>query len=361
MIDLMLSVQANAQTSDPMRIVLNALLQALAVERLLPASGEIDRLSGEPRTVEPIPFERPDALLNLARLLEDEHYLIKSSLHPDHKIRINLLPQRLGADLILPASYNAGQERLLGRASSALLRFAENTNTKYTLDPLCGLDTRNFSYPRVRPPHKFPIVGESTIIDLIDKSFDGYSAMPEAIEHLRIGELPARTERREVGRLLLIDWIAGVDIKDIAKIRQQLSTREHWLLRNLGGTSRPGWNRSGDAEVEPIGATPHPVLTLYSPPLEVGFKAIHGAALDTEIQDLAQLIATWLRAGKVDELTPVMDILVVTDSRESALALRPLFAAAGVPHLVYTGEDGKMWDPFPDGEWAEAESSSGTD
>lgn len=214
-----------------------------------------------------------------------------------------------------------------------------------------ALSARNFRYPHVRPPRNWQVCDKSGLVELVDARFESQRGNAEAVEKLRRLVLPEGARREEFGDILLIQWASDEDMTNNYIIKMRLSTREQCLAESLNAPIAEGWNIYGEHKSDPIAAQPHPVLTLYSPPLSIGYKAVHTATGAEAVQDELRRVAEWIRQGTLDNGTVVSDVILIVESREAALAIRPLAQAEGIPHLVYVGEDGHMWDPFPEGEW----------
>lgn len=215
------------------------------------------------------------------------------------------------------------------------------------------LSMRNFSYPRLRPGRVPRVGGRGNLIDVFDLRTAASPDDQHAITAIRDNPLPETARRTVAGSRILVEWAADCTLADIATLRQRLTERERWLIREVGSTMESGWNATGDVKHGFLGGQPHPPLTLYSPALEIGYKAIHGGSPAAEIAATLRQVGQWIANRRVDDETEVSNVVIIADSRASALALRPRMVEAGVKHVVYVDDAGDFWDPFPHGEWIE--------
>jgi hypothetical protein len=64
-------------------------------------------------------------------------------------------------------------------------------------------------------------------------------------------------------------------------------------------------------------------------------------------------LQAWLEAGALPDGTALAELGVIVPAREAALKLRGTLEELGVSQVVYTDNDGVLWDPFagePGGE-----------
>jgi hypothetical protein len=336
-----------AKTFD--RSELERIVAALAEHHLVPAElkGSV-RKGGKFKTGSPA-----DLGSHLAKL-EDGKALEISTANEDFKGTVDVYEDRCAIDLYLLDDFvRRRQDALLADAGAALQSVAGEGERHWQAKGSSGLSIRNFSYPRPRPPLTPRVVDRGMLIDLVDERGAASDEEKKAHRALREAALPRGAKRTVSGPLTVIEWAPGVSLADEEAMRTRLAEREAWLAEHVGGARDPNWNEAGDVRSGFIGGTPHPALTLYSAPLGVGYKAIHGAAPAAEIESTLKEVAGWIAVGRVDDKTEVSDVVIIADSRESAVALHPRMVKAGVRHVVYPGDDDTMWDPFPDGEWIE--------
>ena len=219
----------------------------------------------------------------------------------------------------------------------------------------CCVSVRNLGYPRPRPLQVPLVVTPEALVDLIDRRTTFPPEERTALETIRSAALPEGATRHEHGPVTLINWAADCTFADVDRLRQRLAARDRWLMRVGASTIHPDWNAQGDARHGFIGGEPHPALTLFTPALGLGYKAIHSGQPPAEIEATLQSAARWIAEKRVDERTEVSNVIIIADSRDAALALKPRLDAAGVRSVVYPADDGSFWDPFPMGEWIAAE------
>jgi hypothetical protein len=186
---------------------------------------------------------------------------------------------------------------------------------------------------------------------MFDARYEEKRGNGKAAATLREERLPSWAQRQQIGDVTIIQWVDDAHLGDADELKRRLSERDMLLSSMLDASLAPGWNEAGETDATPVAAQPRPPLTLYSPPLAVGYKAVHSASGDEAVRAALQQAGQWLKQGKLDESTPLTNVIVVTDSRKSAEAIRPLALAEGLRDVVYTDDEGHMWNPFPPGEW----------
>jgi len=85
--------------------------------------------------------------------------------------------------------------------------------------------------------------------------------------------------------------------------------------------------------------------------MALGFKTIHSAEGMTAARRTLHQVGRWIAEGRLDDGTVVSDIIVIAESRTAVEAFRPVAEAEGVRHVVCVGDDGRIWNPFPEGNW----------
>ena len=297
-----------------------------------------------------------DLLTAYAEWDDDGGYYVfpsKDCRGKEYELTVAIWPEALRLDLYLGGGQLELRRGSLITAFTAYLKKVISSHARSADIGFAGtLSVRDMGYPRVRPPRNWQVCSEAGLVDLIDARFASRHGYADAAERLGSLDLPSGAAREEVGDALIIQWASDDDVKNDALMKTRLSTREQWLTGALPDAPiRAGWNIDGEVESDPVAAKPHPPLTLYSPPLAVGYQAVHTAVGEESVQDELRRIADWIKKGTLADGTVVSDVIVIADSRPAALGLRPLAQTRGIRHILYVGDDGHMWDPFPEGEW----------
>jgi hypothetical protein len=269
-----------------------------------------------------------------------------------YDLSVSLRPERMGFYLALSEENDARRRQSLLNLSTRGLRLLLREQLQnFAVEYGSELSARNFSYPRPRPPRNFPLCGKSSLVDVLDRRCESRRGHGDLLETIRRAELPEQAQRDEFQDLCVLQWVSETDIVDDERVRSCLSRREQWLADTLEAPIAKDWNADGDFASDPVAAAPHPPLTLFSPPLGVGYKAVHTAMGEEAIESELRRVGEWIQAGQLEDGTSFSDVILIVESRAAAIALQTQAAAAGVPHIFYTGEDGRLWDPFPEGEW----------
>ena len=259
---------------------------------------------------------------------------------------------RCSINLFLPAEHlkktAIGHEKLL-----TILRAIAALATSFRLDRDTGADVRGVNYPRKRPPRVPLMSAAAGLIDFFDERTAKTDDEKNVIPHLHQTPLPKGAGRYAEGPVLILDWLNGTSLEDTQALRQKLSLRHQWLIQFAGTKTEPNWNAQGDLKHGFIGGVPHQALTLFTPALGIGYKAVHSEEPNDEIEETLQSVAQWIKAKRVDNQTEVSDVFIIADSREAALTLHPKLKAAGIKHIIYPDDAGHFWDPFPEGDWLE--------
>jgi hypothetical protein len=214
---------------------------------------------------------------------------------------------------------------------------------------VAGLSVRGVPFQRVRPPKNYRIVGSSSIVDIVDRRGFYDERARADYDKLAGAELPAETRRTVIGDAMVIDWFSGQDLSQ-SRLAACLSKRDHWLSELNLGTIAEGWTELGDAIVDPISAKPHPEFALFSSLTSVGYVAIHSALPVNEQRRMLQKAGAIMAAGKTSTGEPVINVIVIADSRKAAEDLRSEALSSGIKTVTYATDD-HLLDPFPDGFW----------
>ena len=280
--------------------------------------------------------------------------VVPSQRTQDYDLSVNVWPETVRLDLHLSGSQlDRRRSSLITTPVAVMRQVVEKYKDAVRFGARCSVSVRNLPYPRVRPPKTWPVVDTATVVDLFDVRFETQRGAGDAAQRLSTHPVPAFAVRDQVGDVVILQWGTDAELADDKAIRARLSQRDRWLAEVLEAPLAGGWNAKGETEASPVGAQPHPPLTLYSPPLGVGYKAVHSAEGDQAVRETLRRVGRWIADKKIDDGTPVSDVIVIAESRQAVDTLRPLAQAEGIAHIVYAGEDGKMWNPYPEGEWME--------
>jgi hypothetical protein len=294
-----------------------------------------------------------DELAALALQWPDHAHVLMTTPAKDYEATFVLEGARGAIELFFFAAFIARRaDRLLAEVAAAL-RASLTDAEDWRVERASGLSVRNFDYPRLRPARVPLVVGRPRLTDVVDLRVAASPEDQRALAAIRDAALPEGARREVIGSRVLVEWAADCTLASVDALRQRLAAREQWLIREAGAVPERDWNAAGDVKHGFLGGEPHPPLTLYNRLLGIGYKAIHGATPPAEIDATLREVGRWIAEGRVDEETEVSDVVIIADSRSSALALRPRMDEAGVHHVVYPDDQRQLWDPFPDGLWIE--------
>jgi hypothetical protein len=345
-----IALSLNLMSTSPGRFdraELGRILKILAEHAAIPAV-----LSGSVARGGRFKAASPDALADLALDWPDGRLVQLGKPGAVFSGMIDVYEARCAIDLFLSSTYvEAASPDLMADLVRGFEAVASDGSAPWRVREHSGLTVRNFPYPRLRPPRQYPGLGEDALIDLADAREPGSPERAATIEALARKDLPLGAVRSTFGPMVLVDWAAGASLADVEAIRARLSARDAWLAQNAPSEIQQGWNEAGDVQHGLLGGQPSPPLTLYDPLSGVGYKAVHGAAPSGEVTATLRAAGAWRAAGKVENGPEISDLVIITDSRETALALRSRTLEAGLRRVVYAGEATTLWDPFPDGEW----------
>jgi hypothetical protein len=212
--------------------------------------------------------------------------------------------------------------------------------------------------PHARPPRDHPVLTLGAVVNFLDPDYIAHRDEKFPEEHLAVdfaklkrARMPEAAAYETHGDLIVLRWIS--DPVDDDSIARACARNEAWLGRTLDPPPQSGWNAAGDQEVDIPGLEPHPPFTLYDPDAEHGYKTVAATRAGKLAPSTAlDEIARWLRAGRLPDRTPVSGVTIIVPTRAAALKLHDRADAIGA-RIVYTDDDARLWDPFPEGEWIE--------
>jgi hypothetical protein len=338
MFDLLISVRLEGVRGDA-RPELAALLSGLAAAVFTLTPGQIGRGRGKAKVVNPAKLSEwvAEAAPGIFELVPDSD--------PNASLQLAITPK--GAELNL--AFGAGSPAIV---EPAVFDSAARVLTDFagTVQTYSALSVRGMDYRAARPPRD-PLVGDqSSLVEVVDRRALRSPEEKAAGGRLLTADLPAGAGRSSAGSAVAINWAAGLTVAQPAEIAEALSRRSRWLASNAVGTIAPNWNAEGDVLSDPVGAAPHPGLTLYSPVLQTGYVAVHSTMPGPARERALKSAAALRKAGSAGPDSPLTDLFVIAESREAAFRLRPEIEAAGLKRVLYATDD-HFWDPFPEGNW----------
>jgi len=215
------------------------------------------------------------------------------------------------------------------------------------------------SIPDIRPPHQFQTVKKFHMIDAFCADYYEHEVKAprrQEYEKLVSLETPNWVERREEGDLVLFRWVDRYD--DLEHIRERMIRRLRWLTEHLDPLIHPDYTEQGDRRANPSVRGESEYLTIYNPVPRHGYKATICREDGSIDEELFETLEEWLEAGETPDGEELRTLHLILPSREAALRIRDRAEELGAERVLYMGEDGDLWDPFPPGEWLEDEEQS---
>jgi hypothetical protein len=346
MFDLYLAVRLDQAGKGDGRGQLAAMIEGLQATTARLAPGKITSNARE------LPVATPADIESRISGLPDGSFAITPATEPEAALQATISGGRAEIDYPFESSArNLVDPALFDAVSGLMCGFAERHGKSTMLGALTGLSVNTLPYRRARPLRTPRIVDRNGLVDVVDpRALKSAEDRAEG-ELLARGELPKGVIRKQCGTATVISWASGLTLTQPREIAEALSRRNLWLASHQVGTIPDGWSAEGDAQSDPIGAQPHPELTLYSPLLEVGYVAVHSTVPRPERAKALARAAAMFKARQADQSTPLVNVIIVAESREAAVRLKPEIEEAGLARIVYP-DDEHFWDPFPDGDWA---------
>jgi hypothetical protein len=296
-----------------------------------------------------------DGIIDETRSWKENPYILRST-KDDQGIFFGITLRKRGLNLFLRLNGDELENRrdwLLEK----LVSFGRGMHDEFRTEALLGPDFQvtllNAAYPRPRPPRQHPLWPVGSLVDFISKSYRQRQTgdPPDAIERLLSSPLPPGVSREDLGDLLIFRWIDDlVDERRIAAARGQ---QERWFARVLDLPRAAGFNNLGDFLETPFSLRPHPPLTFYDDSLMEGYKAV---VLDKENHADPGLIADmgeWISNRSLPDGTVLAKLHVILPNRNSARSFQERASALGIGKVLYTDNQGALWNIDPPGLWLE--------
>lgn len=271
------------------------------------------------------------------------HYAVKTREN-DVELSIHLTRAEMIVNLMLRgAALRERQGRVLEEWTSFILAASGKLAREVHLGPLVGIGVLA-DYREVRPPHEHELFPPGSVADFVSLG----EIDEELAEELDRHPPPADVEERGEGRLYR--WIDSLDVPD-EQIAAALARRSAWIASLPSALIQAGWNEAGDKQLSAFGLAPHEDLTLYDPHGRIGVLAVVPDRTGRLPTADVEAFAEWRRRETLPDGSPLGEAYVVLPSREAALRVQPQAVAAGLDGVVYPGDGGTLWNPFPPGEW----------
>lgn len=152
--------------------------------------------------------------------------------------------------------------------------------------------------------------------------------------------------------LLVIKWV-GDEARE-AEVRAGVIREAKWLLQHITLELAPDFTEQGDRLVLGHGVTEHPHVTFYADAGQLAFQTAVPRPHDGQIEpELLAQWKSWMERGQLPDGSPVKHFTVIVPSRDAAIAVHQSLLDAGIQQVLYVGDEGTWWDPFPEGDWIE--------
>lgn len=270
------------------------------------------------------------------------------------RLRLTPLPNYLRLRIVVaPGDVEAHAATLL----DAMIAFAAELRASDLADGVrlargCSIRPADEDYARPRPPRQLRGWDSGAIVAFVDREWYvdaiGEPGAAEELARILAAALPPGATREEHGAMVVFRFVR--DLTDPVAVAAARSAYQLWIEKLVPGDVAAGWNEAGDAQILIAAPERHPPLTFYDPTDQHGYKAIFAAPDGEGLEELEQA-ASWIKAKRLPDGTPVSGVSVIVPTREAAIALRERAGALGFYRLLYADNNGQLWNPFPAGHW----------
>jgi hypothetical protein len=301
-------------------------------------------------------FDTDEQLLGATTSWKRGSYVltIVNTEEPDCDITFVLDPTVLTIRFFM-AEHSLDQNRptLINRFIDLTSRLCDTFCYTALMGPRLGVRISDLPYRRVRPPRLHRIWSAGNAVDFISKRYHEQSPSSELenVKKLVNTPVPNGVVRTEKGDLIIIRWVD--DLIDEHEIAAKLSIREQWFTKVLNPPIDPSYNKFGDVHETPLSTEEKPPLTFYDPMYETGYKAMVISPDGRPDKEILDEMAEWIKNRKLPDGTALQQLHVILPNRESALLIRDQVSSIGVDKVLYTDDEGDLWNPFPPGLWIE--------
>ena len=224
-------------------------------------------------------------------------------------------------------------------------------NDKVTFDLIASISYLNINYSQPRPPRVWRKFNPSAIVDIIIYRKEKLASYYEKVVHqLCFGKLPSWVQRnKKKNNIFIIDWRNNKTIEE--EISDLISQRILWFQEYSGFNVNSLFNNEGDKQLTIINPVKTKYFTFYSSFNSKGYKGIWiSEKLDENIKLLLQM-KSWIKAGITPDGNPISEINLIVPTKDEAISFYQLAQKYGINSVLFATDDGKLWNPFPPGNW----------
>ncbi len=301
-------------------------------------------------------LESRDHLVRELATREESSFEVSCGPDTDQPAVLKVRFPPYGLELVLtmrPDHPDFSDPTLLDRFIAFTCHLAKSFEGVALAGPRLQVDVWDHEYPRVRPPRDHLCFELGTVVQFASEAFHGQygNGYPADLSRMLAAPLPAGARREERAGLVIWRWCDH--LADAERLAVARSAQERWLTSVLDIPIDASYNELGDCLAGPFGGAGHPLLTFYSTSSGIGVKAIFADDEGRVDEEQTSQLAGWIAAGHLPDDQPLNKLHLIVPSRDAALAVRRQATAIGVDRVLYTGEIGHLWDPFPPGLWLE--------
>lgn len=240
--------------------------------------------------------------------------------------------------------------------NDAFIRFFEILyelfEDKLVFDIVSSISILSIEYAEPRPPRVWKKFNPAGLVDFIilPKNKDDIEKNNKIIQSLCFGELLSSARRSNHNdKLFIVNWVNKVNsIPEISKI---ISDRIIWYYANSDFTINSRYNEKGDEMISVINSSTTKYLTFYSEFNHKGYKGMVINEIDDNTLKQIKKLSNWVEQGKTPDGYPLSEINLIVPSREQAINLTFLIKQFKLNSILYTDNEGKLWNPIPRGNW----------
>jgi hypothetical protein len=253
----------------------------------------------------------------------------------------------------LPLPTGSSSDSLASLVELAHLLWSELAN-KAQVGPVFSIRPLGLSYPRPRPPRHSTLWPLGDAAYFISDEFHRAHPLGDEAGVSRLKAQPlAQGIVRESSNGLTVVRVKG-PAEQAAPFALQRHQLEVWMSVALELPLHPEFRTNGDRRMSVLlregAAEP---FSFYDAMRRIAFKAVVEApAGELDDRTTAEL-ANILKLDTLQDGRPVGQTIVIFPSREAALQNAALVKELGGSGSVYVGDDRRLWEPRPPGQWIE--------
>ncbi len=274
-------------------------------------------------------------------------------------LSLTLNPQEISLIMSIDFSETV-DEKLLHGLQEFLLEFLMVLPEVSNIGHEVQLSVPEVSFHKIRPTYTIARCRwiHNSILDIIDERHLAQDQAEQAAVVKAIANLPPFVEYKKEGHFHVLTWIN--DLSDETIVAQCLTERNKWLHRYIPLKLDSWYNELGDGKTEDVylGMDTHPFLTYYSESYDedfevtyLGFQSVVVLPDGNTDMALLQNLSVWVKQKKLPDGSPIDNISLIIQDRESALLILDKAKELGLDQVLYMDDHEQFWAVNPPGLW----------